>query len=144
MKPQAVAVGSLTSSIWRILQRLLQLLTQEWPQWCMFHSLMRWTRRSGVFWTFFPSREGLRGGVCGRVVKALDQRSKGLGFDSRNAGHVCNALASFESTLPLSTQQLWVPGAHSKVGSVLAAPLWPRRAGGGKESAEHACMDIRL
>ena len=28
----------------------------------------------------------------GRAIKALDQRSKGLGFDSRIAGQVCKAL----------------------------------------------------
>ena len=80
------------------------------------------------------------------MVKTLDERSNGLGFDSRNAGHMCaKHCANFESTLPLSTRHRWVPGARYKVGStVLAVPLWLRGAGGGRESAEHACMNIRL
>ena len=44
-------------------------------------------------------------GTRDRVVKAMDQRSRGLGFDSSSAGHVGKTWASFESTLPLSTQQ---------------------------------------
>ena len=84
-------------------------------------------------------------GACGPAVKALDQRSKGLGFDSAVPVMCTKPWASSESTVPLSTQQRWVPGARSKVGStVLDAPVWLRCAKGGKESAEHACMDIRL
>ena len=41
--------------------------------------------------------------VCDLVVKALDPRSRGQGFDSRSAG--CVFWASFESTLALSTHQ---------------------------------------
>ena len=44
--------------------------------------------------------------LCGgRMVKALDPRSWGLGFNSRSAGHVYKPCSSFEFTLHLSTQQ---------------------------------------
>ena len=54
-------------------------------------------------------------GARGRVVKALDLRFGCLGFDFRNACHVYKPCASFESTLPLATQQ--APGG-TKNGTV--------------------------
>ena len=82
---------------------------------CMAERLRRWTRDPRV-WGLIPT-----GVMCAKPW------------------------ASFESTVPLSTQQWLVTGAWFKVGStVLAAPMWLRRARGGKESAECACMDIRL
>ena len=41
-------------------------------------------------------------GVCGRVIKVLDPRFKGVGFDSCSSGHALKLLASFESKSPWS------------------------------------------
>ena len=47
---------------------------------------------------------GFISGALGRVVKALDQSSCGLGFDSSIAGQQ-KPWASFQSIPPLSTQR---------------------------------------
>ena len=43
-------------------------------------------------------------GARGRVVYALDPRSRGLGLDSRSTGHVYKPWASFESTSERGTR----------------------------------------
>ena len=52
-------------------------------------------------------------GACGRAVKALVPRSRGLGFDSYSAGHVCKALNPPSSDRylvhdPRLDQQCWL------------------------------------
>ena len=42
-------------------------------------------------------------GSHGRMVMALDPRSRGLGFNSCSDGHMQKPWANFESSLPLST-----------------------------------------
>ena len=53
-------------------------------------------------------------GACGWVVKALNLISRNLGSDSHSAGHVLKPWTSFESTLPLATQQYCVNGFSSR------------------------------
>ena len=45
------------------------------------------------------------------MVKVLDLRSSGLGFITCSAGQL-SKLKALEFTLPLATQQYWVPGAQ--------------------------------
>ena len=52
--------------------------------------------------------EDIPAGKCGtrdRMVKAEDPRSRVMWFDSRSTDHAWKHWASFESTLPLATQQ---------------------------------------
>jgi hypothetical protein len=52
-------------------------------------------------------------GARGPVVWALDQGARCLGFDSPT-GRVQKPSANSHPTLPLATQQLWVPGGTVK------------------------------
>ena len=85
---------------------------------------------------------GLESGACGRVIKALDPRSRGLVFDSCSAGHVYASLG--QALNPHCNWTFSVNGYlvhRSKVGLIFTAAFRAILTGGGE--INEYCINVK-